>query len=450
MARSAKSANPDREALLEAPYASLTYRAVTDEARLLVETITAMLTKQELASGARQKKRKETEAAFRRAVEGFVGALLFAQNHKKSTGWTKHSTRAEYFTGEEVSHRNFKAVIEGLRRLNLIDHRKGFRDRLVGDDGETVPLRPYAPRFRATTKLLKLANDIGVSAKAALTHFIAALPSQPLQLRATSTRDRYGRKERGRKMSVLPNRKADRLRGDIVELNKFFDQFELRGGRHRGFTRIFNNGDHHAFDWNMGGRLYSLAEDSFQQMSAEERLGMTINGESVCEIDIKASWLTIFHAWHGQQLSFAADPYDRLGFPKADREVVKDWFTITWGKGKHFTRWPSVTRKKHNERAAEKLAANYEVKTIRERAFSTYPLLRKWGSDPTAWGQLMFDESRAVVSTMLRLMREHRVPALSVHDSLIVPASKQGLASRIMIEEYKAAVGVKPHLVVKR
>jgi hypothetical protein len=45
----------------------------------------------------------------------------------------------------------------------------------------------------------------------------------------------------------------------------------------------------------MGGRLYSQHfTDSYQVMGGDERLKMTINGEPVAEIDIRASYLTIF------------------------------------------------------------------------------------------------------------------------------------------------------------
>src|SRR5215469_5692941 len=52
-------------------------------------------------------------------------------------------------------------------------------------------------------------------------------------------------------------------------------------------TRVFNNGDHPKFDWNMGGRLYSDREFNYQQLDRSQRLRMTINGEPVCEIDIR-------------------------------------------------------------------------------------------------------------------------------------------------------------------
>ena len=77
---------------------------------------------------------------------------------------------------------------------------------------------------------------------------------------------------------------------------------------HHGYIRIFQNGDEAGFNWNFGGGLYSQPPAfNYQQMSKLKRLKMTINGEPVAEIDIRASYLTLFHAWHGEQLDLGSD-----------------------------------------------------------------------------------------------------------------------------------------------
>jgi hypothetical protein len=72
--------------------------------------------------------------------------------------------------------------------------------------------------------------------------------------------------------------------------------YEFTGGEHYGFTRNFNNRS-----WKKGGRLYSVG-GGYQRLSEKKRLEMTINGEAVVEIDIKASFLTIYHARLGVPL----------------------------------------------------------------------------------------------------------------------------------------------------
>ena len=68
---------------------------------------------------------------------------------------------------------------------------------------------------------------------------------------------------------------------------------------------------------------------------------MTINGEPVCEIDIRASYLTIYHAHYGAPLDPERDPYDLPGLGLEARDVVKLWFVATFGNDGHLERWPT-------------------------------------------------------------------------------------------------------------
>ena len=61
------------------------------------------------------------------------------------------------------------------------------------------------------------------------------------------------------------------------------------------YIRIFQNGDGAGFNWNYGGRLYGQPPaTNYQQMSKKARLKMTFNGEALAELDIRASYLTLF------------------------------------------------------------------------------------------------------------------------------------------------------------
>jgi hypothetical protein len=60
----------------------------------------------------------------------------------------------------------------------------------------------------------------------------------------------------------------------------------------------------------------------------------------------------------------------------------------------------------------------------------------------------MWLESTAMFSTMLNLKRENSVPSLSVHDSLIVPASKAEIAEEAIKLKFQAQHNVEPLLKV--
>jgi hypothetical protein len=75
-------------------------------------------------------------------------------------------------------------------------------------------------------------------------------------------------------------------------------------------------------------------------MSVERRARMTINGESVAEIDIRASYLSIFLSIHGIQLETTTDPYELPGFGDEHRTAVKQWMVAPFGNTKPIRRWP--------------------------------------------------------------------------------------------------------------
>jgi hypothetical protein len=61
----------------------------------------------------------------------------------------------------------------------------------------------------------------------------------------------------------------------------------------------------------------------------------------------------------------------------------------------------------------------------------------------------VFSESEAILGTMLELMQAHRVPSLSVHDSLIVPVSQSQLGQGLLKEHYKRVGGIEAAMKVK-
>jgi hypothetical protein len=398
--------------------------------------------------GSRKNKRGEkARLALRRAMEGFVGDLLRVYRDEKSGGWIYRSQKANSFSGGEVSYRNFVTVLKTLR--GLIETKVGYQEWSKGFDpgGPRLPIRTKATRFRATRDLLKFCEYYNVNISRIADHFIPELPRHPLVRKAGSLRDPYGAKVRGKPMRFERTGKAEELEQQVRDLNEFLDQFDLRYGSHRGYIRVFNQGDHSSFDWNKGGRLYSQGDDSYQRLKQEQRLGMTIDGESVCEIDIRASYLTIYLAHFGAPLDAGRDPYELPGLPAEARDIIKLWFVATFGNNDHLERWPREIAKKYREEHGRPIGKRYPVKRIHEKALMRYPLLEKWGTEDFGWSDLMFIESQAMIGAMGELM-SLGIPSLSVHDSLIVPAAKQEIAEQTLSKHYLKETGTVPVLKV--
>src|SRR5262249_6632343 len=151
--------------------------------------------------------------------------------------------------------------------------------------------------------------------------------------------------------------------------------------------RIFNCGDRPDFRWNKGGRLYSVGRDTYQQQERDERLAITINGEPVSEIDIRASYLTILHAQHKLPFTVSAeeDPYAIPGFP---RGVVKAWCTVRFGSKRRLFRWPARTVEKYAEVSGGADLKEYRVKKVAEAICAKFPLMKRWCELPETWADL--------------------------------------------------------------
>ena len=77
-------------------------------------------------------------------------------------------------------------------------------------------------------------------------------------------------------------------------------------------------------------------------------------------------------------------------------------------------------------------------------------MLADWPKQDLTCFDLTYLESEAITRTMLRLKREREVVCLSVHDSIIVPAAREGAAGTTLKEEYRRVIGVEPTLKVNR
>jgi hypothetical protein len=193
----------------------------------------------------------------------------------------------------------------------------------------------------------------------------------------------------------------------------------------------------------MGGRLYSQGDRNYQQMHVTERLKMTIDGAAVCELDVRASYMTIFHAQHGQPLDPARDPYELLGRGEEGRDVVKGFLTRTFGNDEFPGRWSSKLASDFLEDHGKKLGKQYPLHHVRDVVEATYPLLAEL--QPDAWAPLMFLESEAILTTMLALM-ERGIPSLSMHDSLIVPQRHATAATVLLRTSYEATTAATPFI----
>ncbi|WP_157223379.1 hypothetical protein [Rhodovulum sp. PH10] len=370
----------------KAPFAGCAWKPNSEAAHELVDKISGLIAEHE----KRKRKRGSKQAQFDATAAGFLGDLLVAVTEENPQGWVYRPMGRSRFSSSDVTYHDFKSLTDEMTQLRLIEEKPGFSERFQWDDDDEPCMgRKAATRFRASSPdLWEAANSLGISSHNVRTHFILRLPSYPLILRGQSGRHHNHWEETGSTIKFPHTRETDLLANEVKELNEFLDQIEIRGGTHRDYNRIFNKGNDDNFHWNKGGRLYSQGDETYQRLNKEERLRMTMDGEPVSELDIRASYLTILHSVHGCPLDQSNDPYVLPELGLNARGAVKSWCAVTFGSEKHFDRWPTKIIEKYLSKTGRKLGRDYPVRMIRDHVCRHYPLLADWEKLDTTWAAL--------------------------------------------------------------
>ncbi len=345
------------------------------------------------------------------------------------------------FTNGPIGFRPFKQVLKRLERCNYITIERGFCD-------PTWRKRGKVTRIKATAQLIDLAAEMGITPANRLDHF-AGLPrpaviAEPIKLKSASVTEKGQRREGKAMHPDMTNPKVITFAGQVNDLNAYLAKQVIEGGEHRGFQRLFNQGDLPGFDYNKGGRLYSIG-GGYQTDPKDQRRCITVNGAAMVEIDIQASFLTILYAKAGAKLP-AGDPYAIPGLP---RHVVKAWITMTLGHDGFQRAWSPKVKARYNEADPKALQREYPIKQVRSLITDHLPLLADWPNSKVRWGDLQYLESCAIIDAVYSLCIRWNIPALPVHDSIVVPVSSKGMAKLLLRSCFQEHVGVDPVLTEK-
>lgn len=394
--------------------------------------------------------RKPTEKA--KAALGAVLADLMnvARSGTKAHGF--RSLKKSGFTGDDVGYRVFWAAIDGLKAARMVERREGAKMASY-----RVTPGDKASEFFVLQPLLDAAAAHGITPDDWARHF--RLKPQPtiiknaITLRKSRSGSWFDRRDRGEDMPVdwsHPNVIASKHKVD--EINAFFSGKEitaLRNGDktysrcHCGFKRIYNQGDLPGYNYNKGGRLYSIG-GGFQNLSKEERATILIDGEETVEIDIRASHLVGLHAVLGCPLDPSVDPYSGLS---VDRGIMKMFIMQTVGSDNLPTRWSSTAAESYAwENDGQCLYCDHPFNRIKSAVLSKFPVFKDWASSKIRWGDLQFNEAEVILGTVYQLAREHNIPSLPVHDSLIVRKCDEGLARSVLAKLFEDRFNVPPYL----
>ncbi|WP_186419713.1 hypothetical protein [Bosea sp. CS1GBMeth4] len=428
-------------------HAALEYEAITPAAHDLCNLLSSEIAGHERDIRDRAYRRAERgQEKLTKAAGAFLADLMIAAGIPESGGWAYRAMRTSGFSGEDVGIKTFRIVLSGMMALGYVEAHE--------DNEIRGPSKARASHWRATERLLKLAEGKGITPANVHDHFRQSLPARLVVLKTASEQERR-HKIRGERIAFRATPQTVALEADIRRLNEFLDGYEITGGNHRGYVRIFNNGTAQGYGWNQGGRLFSLCPGSYQNMESHLRPLMTIGGEPVVEIDVRASYLTVLHGITGRPFDPNQDAYGLEGLLPAPfgevnrRWVAKKWAVVALGQDKPPRKWPSAIIKEFKHLTGHKLSKAYPIKAVQQAMETKHPLLRDWGRLGVTWGDLMYHESEAMLGAMLELMDGHGIPSLTVHDSLIVRKRDQKMAMEALRGHYMKICGIDPHLTTK-
>jgi hypothetical protein len=213
-----------------------------------------------LETHRKNQRRGDRKKTFNETAGAAAADLLKAAEHDLRR-WSWRLLRTESFTDATVSYTDFTSVLSAAEKGELIEKYRGHYRRTDFGDGKIAGMG-IATRFRALPKLFALAGRYGLTPQNVGEHFerrIPKLPTKPLELRGSSMRRRQV-KFKGRSLRFERTEQTDKMERDVHDLNKFLADHSIEGGTHRGYRRIFNQGDRRPYCWDKGGRLYSIGD----------------------------------------------------------------------------------------------------------------------------------------------------------------------------------------------
>ncbi len=233
----------------------------------------------------------------------------------------------------------------------------------------------------------------------------------------------------GELMDYADSRRIRQRRGRLVDHGELLECSTITGCKTAGMTRIYN------VSFNRGGRAYG----PWQSLPKAERELITINGEPVVEPDYKAIHPTILYAMACKPIP--ADPYDIEGF---ERDSVKWALLILINAGTYPNAQRALACKLENnerkQRGRSPLTREDEFPVYRMKEAGRLINAVKAKHAPisryfhTNIGSELQAVDADIMASVWGSMTRQSIPALPVHDSVVVPLSAAGKAKELMSE----------------
>ncbi|WP_420585626.1 hypothetical protein [Ruegeria sp.] len=412
------------EELRAAKMASLVMCPFSEEASDAIDAVMDETVSFQRMQGTRVRGlRAETARSLKATIGALLGDLLEAALNIGSGGYCWRESNKDKFKNTNATSRHYETLKSVWPEMGLMDVVNGFRGS-DDFDGEiyhpNTPNKRWATRLRATPLLLERLAEYGITPKNLTLHFRSDRnKARPITLKAAKI---SGEAKPRIITDYTRSSTSAAIEADVNEINAFLNEWEYSFGAPPVLFRVFNDGDRENYQWDSGGRFYG-SESTYINWKSEERRGILIGGEPTAEIDIKACQLTMLLGLMGFDYEVGVDLYQIDGL---DREEVKQEINVIVGKGRIGGRTSPVIGK------------------ILER----YPFLNDLETRGLNSLRLQAIDSAIMNQTLLILKRQYCIPALPVHDCLIVRVRDVDTAQEVFSEAFYDHIGLRPTLTV--
>lgn len=420
-----------------------------DPLRRIVSGVLDALEQDERQRGLRKRARRADDLANHQAsVDAVVSNLAYAVLMPSDTGRLavklgSQRTGMTRYDNPALGSKPFRKLIKQLADLNMLSLKQ------LEGRGEVSSIAP-SPEFACSVSEGSISfADFGRATGEEVIVLSRNTRSVGVDEKRVTTRERIDYKE---------TRSTRSYRSELQRLNSFLasaditfvddglapriDPFDRTLRRHF----VIRSEQSERFD--QGGRLFG---GFWLALKADRRKNIRINGEPVADLDFGTMFTRLAYARLGLE-PLRGDLYAIAGAEGYRSGIKMAMNTFLFDMHMRRSKWPSElgvgvgNDKLANDGASTaskfeaRLPARWTVGRTRKAILELHPALQK------AWGrglgyELMFDESRILLLALTRLM-EKNIPALGMHDGLLVQRSKKATAKTIMERAAKEIAGV--------
>lgn len=313
-------------------------------------------------------------------------------------GWVSYSRTARTYDRPAryafplYTYRRVVGAVDHLDALGLIHHAR-----------QAPGVRGWRSAMCATAELRELVADIRAG--------------DPLRLRKPG--ELIILRDEDRRLIDYPEtRETRRQRRNVEAMNEAIDGAGLDDAIRAPLARVFNQ------SLGRGGRFYAMGA-SWQNMKAEARKAITIDGEPAVELDFKTLHPAVLYAEAGAPLP--ADCYALDGWPRD--KVKKALLVLINARSEPAARKWLACNVMDDPGSQDALrAADGLIQALKRRHA---PIASAFHSD--AGARLMAIDAGISEAVMLDMLAQG-VVVLPVHDSFLVPASKRDRLEAAMLE----------------